>query len=63
MIATNDVLSQGRVTMGIGVSWVREQFETPRADDVDLRGAVRGGARPIRHPVLLWFCQDDRRTA
>jgi hypothetical protein len=48
MIATNDVLSQGRVTMGIGVSWVREQFETLPCRR--RRPARRGAGRCTPHP-------------
>lgn len=40
MLATVDVLSRGRVTVGVGVGWLREEFEALRAPDFDQRGAV-----------------------
>src|SRR5262249_54236318 len=38
--ATRDVLSQGRVTVGGGVGWRREEFEARGAPDFPRRGAV-----------------------
>ncbi|MGQ4806795.1 hypothetical protein NKDENANG_00130 [Candidatus Entotheonellaceae bacterium PAL068K] len=40
MLATIDVLSKGRVTVGVGVGWLREEFEALGAPDFDRRGAV-----------------------
>ena len=40
MLATIDVLSKGRVTVGVGVGWMREEFEALHAPDFDKRGAV-----------------------
>ena len=40
MLATIDVLSGGRVTVGVGVGWLREEFEALGAPDFDRRGAV-----------------------
>lgn len=40
MIATMDVLSRGRITLGIGVGWMREEFAALHAPDFDKRGAV-----------------------
>jgi len=39
-LATIDVLSQGRVTVGVGVGWLREEFTALDAPDFDRRGAV-----------------------
>jgi probable F420-dependent oxidoreductase len=40
MLATVDVLSRGRLTVGVGVGWLREEFEALDAPDFDRRGAV-----------------------
>lgn len=40
MVATIDVLSRGRITLGVGVGWLREEFEALGAPDFDRRGAV-----------------------
>jgi probable F420-dependent oxidoreductase len=40
MLATIDVLSRGRVTVGVGVGWLREEFEALGAPAFDRRGAV-----------------------
>ncbi|HEY7040546.1 MAG TPA: TIGR03619 family F420-dependent LLM class oxidoreductase [Methylomirabilota bacterium] len=40
MLATIDVLSAGRVTVGVGVGWLREEFSALGAPDFDRRGAV-----------------------
>lgn len=40
VLATIDVLSNGRVTVGVGVGWLREEFQALGAPDFDRRGAV-----------------------
>ncbi len=40
MVSTIDVLSQGRITLGIGVGWMEEEFEALQAPDFARRGAV-----------------------
>lgn len=40
MLATIDLLSNGRVTVGVGVGWLKEEFEALDAPDFHKRGAV-----------------------
>jgi len=40
MLATIDVLSRGRVTVGAGVGWLREEFQALGAPEFDRRGSV-----------------------
>src|SRR5205085_6353467 len=40
MVSSLDVLSGGRVTLGVGVGWLKEEFEALGSPDFDKRGAV-----------------------
>ncbi len=40
ILASIDFLSKGRVTVGVGVGWMREEFEALSAPDFDQRGPV-----------------------
>ena len=40
MLATIDVLSRGRVTVGVGVGWLQEEFDALDAPDFARRGSV-----------------------
>ena len=51
-IATIDVLSRGRVTVGVGVGWLREEFEALGAPDFDRRG--QASDEYLRIWKLLW---------
>ena len=52
MLATIDVLSGGRVTVGVGVGWLREEFQALAPPDFDRRGAV--GDEYLRIFKTLW---------
>lgn len=51
-LATIDVLSHGRVTVGVGVGWLREEFQALGAPDFDRRGSVSD--EYIRIMKTLW---------
>ena len=46
MVASLDVLSGGRITLGVGVGWLKEEFEALNSPDFDRRGAVTIRGRP-----------------
>jgi probable F420-dependent oxidoreductase len=52
ILATIDVLSEGRLTWGIGVGWCREEFEAIGAEPFEERGAVTD--ETIRACRELW---------
>ena len=52
MLATIDVLSGGRLVVGCGVGWMREEFEALGAPPYDERGAV--GDEYVRAFKKLW---------
>ena len=52
ILATIDVLSGGRLTLGIGAGWMREEFEAIGAPDFDARGTVTD--EYLRAIVELW---------
>ena len=52
VLASIDVLSKGRLTLGCGVGWMREEFEAIGAPPYDDRGAV--GDEYIRAFKELW---------
>ena len=58
MLATLDVLSKGRLLVGCGVGWMREEFEAIGAPPYDERGAV--GDEYIRAFKELWTNEDPR---
>src|ERR1700734_3137893 len=52
ILSTIDVLSGGRLTLGIGAGWMREEFEAIDAPDFDARGTVTD--EYVRAFVELW---------
>jgi probable F420-dependent oxidoreductase len=52
ILSTIDTLSGGRLTLGIGAGWMREEFEAIGAPDFDARGAVTD--EYLRAIVELW---------
>ena len=52
MISTIDVLSSGRITIGCGVGWLKEEFEVLDAHDFHSRGIVTN--EYIESMIELW---------
>src|SRR5947209_20374459 len=61
ILSTIDVLSGGRLTLGIGVGWMREEFEAIDAPDFDARGTVTD--EYVRAFVELWTRMRRSSTA
>lgn len=57
-LATIDVLSRGRLTLGCGVGWMREEFEATGAAPFDRRGRVSD--EYLRAFRELWSSDDPR---
>jgi probable F420-dependent oxidoreductase len=56
VVATLDVLSKGRVILGVGVGWLREEFEALGAASFERRGALTDEyLRIFRH---VWSAQE-----
>jgi probable F420-dependent oxidoreductase len=55
-LATLDVLSNGRVTLGVGAGWLREEFEALDAPSFDDRGTVTD--EYIRAFIELWTSEN-----
>ena len=56
MISTIDVLSSGRITIGCGVGWLKEEFKVLDADDFHSRGIVTN--EYIESMIELWTQSD-----
>ena len=56
MISTIDVLSSGRITVGCGVGWLKEEFEALGAHDFHSRGIVTN--EYIESMIELWTQSD-----
>ena len=57
-IATLDVLSGGRVILGVGVGWLREEFEVLELPPFEERGAVTD--EYLRAYIELWTSDNPR---
>ena len=60
-LATLDVLSQGRLVVGVGVGWMREEFEALDLPPFEERGAVTD--EYLRAFKELWTSDDPTRSA
>jgi probable F420-dependent oxidoreductase len=58
IIATIDVLSGGRVTLGVGAGWMREEFEALNLPDFEQRGKVTDDY--LQAFKTLWTEDDPR---
>src|ERR1700694_1614741 len=60
ILATIDVLSEGRLTWGIGVGWCQEEFEAIGTEPFEERGAVTD--ETIAACRVLWTEEDPHFT-
>jgi probable F420-dependent oxidoreductase len=58
ILSTIDVLSGGRLTLGIGAGWMREEFEAIDAPDFEARGTVTD--EYLRAFIELWTKHDPK---
>ena len=54
MISTIDVLSSGRITIGCGVGWLKEEFEVLDAHNFHSRGIVTNEESFMAKDALKW---------
>jgi alkanesulfonate monooxygenase SsuD/methylene tetrahydromethanopterin reductase-like flavin-dependent oxidoreductase (luciferase family) len=78
ILSTIDVLSEGRLTLGIGAGWLQEEFEALQTEDFSARGKVTDeyiaacralwtAPKPVQSPLPVWVGGESgpalRRTA